>query len=233
MLDDYRVERGFNAKREIFEALYTLLTQDEGSTLDGITISDICKQAGIARSKFYYYFHDKYDVVVWFVENLGAMNFGQIGLGMDLRSALLSWARTTLNYREFFKKYVGSKYYASIYAYLQKLTRDSMREAAQRHCDGELPQVVEVEIRYYLVALEAMYSDWARGVMVTTPESFVEFAIDLMPQNLRDLLENSAEGFGTVQFIDSKKEVGNGFDKGTVDDPSVGKVLECRRGHSV
>ncbi len=80
-------------KFEIVEAMEQLL---KNKSIDTLSITDICQEAGISRPTFYRYFIDKYDVAQWLWNQVGEKYLAECG-----RS--LGWYESNLGMLESFK----------------------------------------------------------------------------------------------------------------------------------
>lgn len=200
-----RIERDFDMKLRIFQALYDLVMESPEAKLDDVKITELCRRAEISKPTFYNHFADKYAVVVWIFEALGANNFAQIGLTMEPYEALLASSRTVWKYRGFLAKCLASKYYGSVYTYLEKMLRKGLVYAAELHCEGPLPDRILFAIRFYAAAVESTAADWVSGATAYTPEEIVQCYVEVMPKALFELLEEPALDRGGIPFIDSTK----------------------------
>lgn len=66
-MDEKKYKRSEQTKRIIVDAMFDLM---EKQNFEAITVNDICAQAGIGRTTFYFYFEDKYDLVVYAIAGL-------------------------------------------------------------------------------------------------------------------------------------------------------------------
>lgn len=60
-MEEKKHKRSDQTKQIITDAMFTLLEKHD---FEDITVNDICVRAGIGRTTFYFYFEDKYDLVV-------------------------------------------------------------------------------------------------------------------------------------------------------------------------
>lgn len=81
-------EKGTPAKQKIMEALEKLL---QTSSLDDIYVSDIIREAKVARKTFYRHYQDKYDLTSSYFEEYFQTTFEKIISGRDWEEALLMY----------------------------------------------------------------------------------------------------------------------------------------------
>ena len=117
--------KGHETQMVIFEAFERLL-QSKG--FDSISVSMICKEAGISRATFYYHFKDKFDVSQWHYGLVAETFLFQTGRTLTWLQAnylnTVEFAKHEAVYRECFDMHG----YESLFEHAKRRRIETLRE---------------------------------------------------------------------------------------------------------
>lgn len=145
-------------RRAIQQAFETLVLRQDLAT---ITVSDICAETGISRNTFYRYFHDKYELATWSLEQL----IDRILLEeQDLSHSLLDGVVSYLSQnREFVRRVLRYTGQNSLREVLLERTRTLCLEHAANMRGQLLSQEDELAIEYASSGCVSMLLQWVTG----------------------------------------------------------------------
>jgi AcrR family transcriptional regulator len=163
---DKRAAARCQSRRLVFDALFRLL---ETHTLQEITVSDLIKESGVARSTFYRHFSSTADVHEGYATFI-AETFDEVTGG-----------RVDFNSREYLTKtlsiykIMGEKLVVSRKAGLTgKIIQDIVDFHIARIGDMTYSSVERYELYYYAGAIFCVGLEWVASGMKETPEELAD-----------------------------------------------------------
>jgi len=141
------------------ELASALKTQTKKSSLEKISVTDICKLCGVNRKSFYYHFQDKYALVNWIFDT----EFGAIASGNDNNDGLRALLRL-LEYlyenRTFYRRAMQVKGQNSFTEHFRGLLVSSVKS---RLCGIFNTESLDFRINFYADAFLCTIERWLVG----------------------------------------------------------------------
>ena len=162
----------------IADAMRRLLTR---RPIEQIRVTEICREAEVARPTFYYHFEDKYDLMAWMI--------CQTALDTDILS-VESAAKALDNMRSdfnFFKRAYEDRSQSPMWSHmLEYFVR--RYTALYQESRGEAPDArTAYAIRLYCYGTLGMTREWLMKDDGTPAEEAVRMMLDAMPEALRQV----------------------------------------------
>lgn len=154
-------------------------------SFDEITVTDIVKHCGAARSTFYKYFSDKYDIMIWKYENaLNEIHLEQTGI-RDWREGTRAGVLYLADHRDYFLKITDYKGQNSIHDFLYEYSYKFIYKILCRERNIEaLPTMENEALKVYLMGSATYLMGWLKTMHIT-PEETAELLCDCMPDLLK------------------------------------------------
>ncbi len=150
--------------------------------LDKIRITEICREAEIDRSTFYYHFKDKYALVAWiFYHSAFETNV------IDVKEAADSMRRMK-NDILFYRRAYEDTSQNALWSYMLEYFANEYSRIARIVLNTEvLDTQLSYSIRLYCYGAVGMSREWVLNDNVTSAETAVQMMFASMPQALRDI----------------------------------------------
>ncbi len=153
--------------------------------LDKIRVSEICREAELDRTTFYYHFRDKYDLMAWMLIRSA---YDTDILDIDSSARALDHMRKDL---VFFKRAYEDTSQTPMWQYMheyfvQEYTRLVMAKLRTETIDTP----VIYSIRLYCHGTLGMTREWLLSDNVTPAKTAVAMMFDAMPESLKVILFN-------------------------------------------
>ncbi len=174
----------------IFEAFENLL---QSKRFDSISVSMICKEAGVSRATFYYHFKDKFDISQWHYGLVAETFLFQTGRTLTWLQAnylnTTEFAKHETVYRECF----NMNGYESLFEHAKRRRIETLRETIVdfRH------EKLDAELEFQIVALADAevggVTHWFESYM---PYSVMELCLyldSIVPRRLYNLLNDPVD----------------------------------------
>ncbi len=150
--------------------------------LSKIRITEICREAEIERSTFYYHFQDKYDLVAWIFYHSA---FGKNVI--DEKEAAESM-RQMKNDILFYRRAYEDNSQNALWAYmLEYFAAEYSRIAKERLGTDTLDTQLAYSIRLYCYGAVGMSKEWILNDNMTSAETVVRMMFASMPQSLQKI----------------------------------------------
>ncbi len=151
-------------------------------SIDKIRTAEICREAGIERSTFYYYFKDKYDLVAWI--------FVRAAEGVDVIDPEAA-AQSIREMKEdilFYRRAYEDRSQNALLQYMTEYFIDKYTRAAKEKLQaGQLDASLEFSIRLYCYGAVLMSREWILGNTVIPAETVIRRMFDSMPASLQSI----------------------------------------------
>ena len=168
-----------NILADSFEALLQIKSFYE------ITVTDIVNHCGAARSTFYKYFSDKYDIMIWKYENaLNEIHIEQTGI-RDWREGTRLGVLYLANHRDYFLKITDYKGQNSIHDFLYEYSYQFIYKILCRDRNiPELPSLENEALKIYLMRCSIYLMNWLKTMHIA-PEEVADLLCNCMPDLLK------------------------------------------------
>ena len=145
---------------------YTLEEMLKEMTLEKVRISSLCERCGATTPTFYYYFHDKYELVAWmFLQDFAG---GAADRDPGYSPAILNDVTSRLEKRkEFYRKAFTDQSQNSINDYMQSFSLQISREAVRNLTGEELTTDQLFAVKYHIYGIMGMFREWLFGKDMT------------------------------------------------------------------
>lgn len=172
-----------NSTKNILANAFEELLQTKN--FDEITVTDITKHCGAARSTFYKYFSDKYDIMIWKYENaLNEIHLEQTGI-RDWRKGTLLGVQYLANHRDYFLKITDYKGQNSIHDFLYEYSYKFIYKIlCQKRTITALPPLENEALKIYLMGCSKYLINWLKTMHITSVE-LANLLCDCMPESLK------------------------------------------------
>ena len=166
-----------------FEALLKTKSFDE------ITVTDITNYCGAARSTFYKYFSDKYDIMIWKYQNaLNEIHIEQTAIPY-WRENTYSGVTYLANNREYFLKIIDYKGQNSVHDFLYNYSYQFIYKVLCKERNIEnLPLLENEALKIYLMGSSKYLMDWLKTMHIS-PEELADLLCNCMPDLLKQYFE--------------------------------------------
>ena len=168
------------------EALAGLASE---KALGKVTIDDICKEAGICRSTFYYHFKDKFDVVQWHFNVVASSCLDEIGRTLTWRQGYLSHTNEVLRYGNLYPAAFRERGYQSIFSHVKRHRRDTIGETVVKYKGLEIDSELEFQIFAAVETEVGSMEHWFKRGMPYDMHQLCAFLEDAIPRRLHALLD--------------------------------------------
>lgn len=152
--------------------------------LEKVRVSKLCERCGATKPTFYYYFHDKYELVAWmFLQDFAVVHADKdpsyTAEGLNQNTMQMAKRRT------FYQKAFDDSSQNSIGKYMQEFCLQIAREAVLYHTGKEMTQDQEFATRYHTYGIMGMFIEWLFGDTMTT-EYLTSSLFDRTPDFLKE-----------------------------------------------
>jgi len=154
----------------------------KSKSIDKIRITQICSEAEVERSTFYYHFKDKYDLVAWiFFHDAFVTDV------ISVESAAQSMNRMRNDFI-FYKRAYEDNSQNPLWQYMLEYFDHRYCQEAMRllHVDS-LDTQTKYSIRLYCYGAVGMTREWLLTDNITPAETVVEMMFQSMPERLRNI----------------------------------------------
>lgn len=127
--------------------------------LDKVRVAKLCEKCGATTPTFYYYFHDKYELVAWmFLQDLsGAVGNGVKDYNPDILNAVSGRIEKR---RTFYQKAFTDQSQNSIGEYMQTFNLQLAADAVRNHTGQELSLDQLFAVKYHVYGIMGMFREW-------------------------------------------------------------------------
>jgi len=149
-------------------------------SIDKIRITEICSEAEIERSTFYYHFKDKYDLVAWvFFQNAFETDV------ISVESAAKSMNKMRKDFL-FYKRAYEDNSQNPLWQYMLAYFVERYAGEAKRILETDtLDTQTMYSIRLYCYGAVGMTREWLLTDNITPAETIVEMMFSSMPENIK------------------------------------------------
>ena len=154
-----------------------------------VKVTDLCRDAGIARATFYEYFQDIYDVALWLWDHLTDPSLYQAGVTLSCYEAHLRKFEALRTYRDFFNNAFRTVEYASIVQHGGRRAQEHYEEVFQRKTGRPMNDEERLAVEFFVTGAKHMTRHWAERQMVEEPVVMARLFTNAMPAFMLPILE--------------------------------------------
>jgi len=183
--------KGHETQMVIFEAFERLL---QSKHFENISVSMICKEAGVSRATFYYHFKDKFDVSQWHYGLVAETFLFQTGRTLNWLQAnylnTVEFAKHEAVYRECFDMHG----YESLFEHAKRRRIETLRETIVDYKHEKLDSELEFQVVALADAEVGGVTHWFKGGMPYSVMDLCLYLDSIVPRRLYDLLNDPVDG---------------------------------------
>jgi len=174
-----------NAKEMIINSTFDLIKR---KSIEKVTVNDILSASGIARSTFYRYFKDKYDVMNWcyksYVDKL-IYQFDGHNWDIKLRQTF-EFVNNNGEYFERISRYEGPN---SFWSFIHEYTFEFYKDVYQRNTKRKyLTADDRVMLEYTCGGAIGILKYWISNGRAESTEVISQLLYNCLPEQVRELL---------------------------------------------
>lgn len=181
----------------IYESFYAILKKNH---YDSITVSDICKRAGISRMSFYRNFESKEDLLLKGIANLTKRIKNQIDDMNQSNDYYL--IKTFFDYFEKYTSVISSFEDSQIYNSLLTIASEQMQLRFQGDFINKTSKYISI---FYLSALCSTILEWLKSGAKETPDEMARLLCSLINTNHFDAKNKSVTDENHKNLDNDKK----------------------------
>lgn len=184
MISNLQIHANIEFKLAAVKAFAALL---EETSLDKITVNDICVRASISRSAFYRNFENKYSVAQWHLCYVHSQSTNLIGRTFSFYNGYLLAEMMFSQYQHFYECISQKQVYSSLSQFSNQTRKEALIETLREfHHQNITPRLLfDIEA---LVAIEsAMLPQWRSDEV--SLEDKCKWMVELVPRPLIRLLD--------------------------------------------
>lgn len=170
------------------------------TSLDDITIDDICEAAGVSRSSFYRAFHSKYDIAPWCLRFPLEEGVGKMGRSLTCQEGIA----TTLEIFALFKDLFNAAKSTSEMKVCDDAERQHVtaliRETLEACHGADVDEELAFQIEWVTAAGLDVSENWIRGTIDKPSDELAKLFASCYPLRLRKLLDNPIERSDSGDF---------------------------------
>ena len=158
-------------------------------SIDKISVSKICQQAGVSRATFYRIFQDKFEVVQWAIRYVHSKGADLIGKELTWEEGFYESEIAIVRHLDFFREAAKSTDYNSLDLYTPR-TRKAVLCATVTDCyHQKLTPKMLFMIDAAVNAETTMLPCWHRGEYDCTLREMCSWVTECIPKELYELLK--------------------------------------------
>ena len=135
--------------------------------LGKVRIAKLCERCGATTPTFYYYFHDKYELVAW----MFLQDFSEAFADMDPEYSPDRMSQSTIRFarrRNFYQKAFDDRSQNSFAEYLIDFNLQISRDAVKYYTGKDLTDDQEFAVKYHIYGVMGMFREWLFGNTITS-----------------------------------------------------------------
>jgi len=184
----YEIPKGYETRMRILKSVNQLLQE---TSVEALSVVDICSAVPISRQTFYRYFEDKYDAINWYHRIDAEKSLAEIGRTLTWYEGVLNSLRYVFEEQEFYKKTLHSnRDYSSLVNYSMRCNAEDWRKTITEYNNYELTRELELELQLWVRTGAQIVADWVKDGFKYTPEEFARILDGCRPQNLQRIMDD-------------------------------------------
>lgn len=174
--------------RDRTKRMFADALEDELKTkpLSKIRVTELCRNCGTSPQLFYYYFHDKYELVAWIFLSDFYLNFGGKLTGYS-PEALQQIMVTMKTRRTFYQKAMADNSQNAITPYIHKFNLMISEKAYESLHNGEKLSPNQVLlIKYHSYGTMGLFVEWLDEKNTLSAEQWANFQYERTPDFIKE-----------------------------------------------
>ncbi|MDR2197282.1 MAG: TetR/AcrR family transcriptional regulator [Coriobacteriales bacterium] len=159
------------------------------TSLDRLSVTEICKAAGLSRQTFYAHFRDKYAIAQWYWELLGQRFLRETGRTLDWFEGNYYMLQAFSKRATFFANSLKSNDFNGIKKYGNRRRREYLAETVVDYLGLTLTPSLAYQIDFFVDAESRAVTTWMKRGMPQSLEELCRFLADCVPPQLYSLLD--------------------------------------------
>lgn len=152
--------------------------------LEKVRVAKLCERCGTKTPTFYYYFHDKYELVAWMF--LQDFSFAVGDKPPEYSTDVLNTVSRQLEKRRnFYQKAYTDQSQNSISEYTQGFNLQIAADAVRHHTGEDLSPEQLFAVKYHVYGVMGMFGEWLYSDTMTI-EELNTFCFERTPDFLKD-----------------------------------------------
>lgn len=173
-------------KQAIVNAVFELVKK---RPLDDVSVTEICRRAGVSRQTFYRCFKDKYDAVMWYIGCVTSSSCARIGLDWGWRGGYVRFLRSVEDNAWAHAAVLGSRDYNSVF---YASMRDAKYQLLENYVTvtGEQPsELIRFQTSMFSQIATIAVEQWVAGGCKPGADEFADMIVTLVPAELFHALD--------------------------------------------
>lgn len=158
--------------------------------LEELTVDEICKSAGISRSKFYELFSSKYDIGYWYLNLVYDLTLGRVGSSLSWREGIESCLDLMDQQRMYFRYTARTPDNIPNLFWAIRADRIKALCALLNERNVEITPKLRAEVELYATAVDFLLRRWVENDDIRSVEAFTDLWLECTPDTLYKALDN-------------------------------------------
>jgi AcrR family transcriptional regulator len=168
--------------------VYAVNEAVETIPIEHLSVTSICKIAGISRPTFYRYFSDKYEIGQWYWNVLAQEYLIETGRTLSSYEGNYLMLQCFYSFKSFFCNAFKLEGYNSIHHHGARLRRQSLMETIRDFKNSLITEELQFQIDFLVIAEPALVSRWVLEGMKIPPSRLATLIEEAMPRGLHEIL---------------------------------------------
>ncbi len=160
---------------------------------ESLTVSAICKAAGISRTSFYYHFDDKFEIVQWHFDFVAENNLFETGRTLTWTQAHYLNTYEVLRKKNLYLAAFESRGYQSLFSYSKRRRMETLKETITEYKHIPLDSELDFQIFALAESEVASISRWFKEGMPLDLKTLCEYLDGIVPKRLHDILADPVD----------------------------------------
>lgn len=158
----------------------------KAKNLKCISISQLLERTGVSRQTFYNHFRDKQDLIQWIYDHRILGDFKYIKPENNYYKISVEYYKQIYEYHYFLKQACLMEGQNSLVDHMIRYALDYDQKWCQFHYKGEIPEHIQIAIRYHSMGTIYMAIDWIMNDMPQKPEEIAKLATIMRQVNFNE-----------------------------------------------
>ena len=163
------------------------------TSLDKLSVNEICEQSGISRASFYNLFNSKFDIPLWCQEVTHYVGTREIGRTVTILEGSRICCEGCLMFKDLMRESSLSKSGISISDNGFALGKNHLIETLEWKLGEPISEDHLFQVEYSSAAAAYLIDRWLAGAYSYNAEKMAEMIADCFPSTLRKILDTPVE----------------------------------------